>query len=244
LANCGQRRADQILSGIARRSELESELRTYAIKRLGESKSGAGDMLRWIDKKETIDPTIMPAIKAALHSARWNDVKKRANELFPIAASKGDKPLPPMSQLAKRSGDVANGKKVFEAVGTCAKCHIVTGKGIEVGPDLSEIGDKLTKLALYESILFPSAGISHNYENWMVVKDDGQMITGVLLGETDAGIQLMDEKGIKHLIQTEEIDERKKQKLSLMPADLHKELSIQELVDLVEYMVALKKKSE
>ena len=244
LVNSGQRRADRILSGIAKRTELDSELRTYAIKRLGETKSGAGDMLAWINNKEHIDPTIMPAIQAALHGARWNDVKQKANELFPIAATKGNKPLPPMNKLVGRRGDVANGQKVFEAVGTCGKCHVVAGKGIEVGPDLSEIGNKLTKLAMYESILFPSAGISHNYENWMVLKDDGQMITGVLLGDTESEIQLMDDKGIKHVIRAGEIEEKKQQRLSLMPADLHKEMSVQELVDLVEYMATLKKKSE
>ena len=147
-----------------------------------------------------------------------------------------------MTALAKKKGDITNGQKVFETTGTCAKCHIVSGKGIEVGPDLSEIGTKLTKLAMYESILFPSAGISHNYENWMVLKDDGQTITGIMLGETDAEVQIKDDKGIKHVIPVAEIEEKKAQKLSLMPADLHKEISQKDLVDLVEYLVSLKKK--
>jgi putative membrane-bound dehydrogenase-like protein len=241
LVNCGKRRADHLLSGVAKREDLASEIRTYAIKRLGESRAGAGDMLWWIDQKEKLDPTIMPAIVAALHRAKWESVRNKANELFPIAATKDNRPMPSMDELSERNGNPANGKTVFENAGTCAKCHIVAGKGIEVGPDLSEIGSKLTKPAMYESILFPSAGISHNYENWMVLKDDGQMITGVLLGETDFEVQLKDDKGIRHTIKTSEIDEKKKQKLSLMPADLHKDLSVQELVDLVEYLMTLKK---
>ena len=246
LVNCGRRVADYTLSGVGKRVDIDTEIRTYAIQRLGETRSGAGDMLWWIDQeqqgKEKIDPIIMPAIKAALHRARWPEVRKKANELFPIPATKGNRPLPPMQQLAKRTGDAANGKVIFDGVGTCAKCHVVGGKGIEVGPDLSEIGNKLTKIAMYESILFPSAGISHNYENWSVLKDDGQMITGVLLGETAAEIQLKDDKGIKHTIPMSSVDEKKRQKLSLMPADLHKEMSTNELVDLVEYLVGLKKK--
>ena len=111
-----------------------------------------------------------------------------------------------------------------------------------MGPDLSEIGSKLSKAALYESILFPSAGISHNFESWMVLKDDGTMITGVLQGETDSEITLKDEKGIVHSVSMSEVDQKKKQKLSLMPAELHKEMSEQDLVDLVEYLVTLKKK--
>ncbi|MFK7766281.1 MAG: PVC-type heme-binding CxxCH protein [Mariniblastus sp.] len=248
LVNCGRRVADYTLSGVAKREGIDTEARTYAIQRLGETRSGAGDMLWWIDQekqgKGKIAPVIMPAIKAALHRARWPEVRAKATELFPIAATKDNRSLPPMNKLAELTGDVANGKVIFDGVGTCAKCHIVAGKGIEVGPDLSEIGSKLTKQAMYESILFPSAGISHNYENWAVIKDDGQMITGVLLGETDAEIQIKDEKGIKHTIPMESVDEKRRQKLSLMPADLHKEMSTQELVDLVEYLVGLKKQEK
>jgi putative heme-binding domain-containing protein len=89
--------------------------------------------------------------------------------------------------------------------------------------------------------LFPSAGISHNYENWMVLKTAGTIITGIMLGETESEIQLKDEKGIKHVISMDDVDEKKKQRLSLMPADLHKEMTEQELVDLVEYLMTLKK---
>ena len=242
LANSGTNPGGAILNGLAKQSSLELPLRNYAIKKMGESQSGARTVLSWITKKEKIDPGTLPAIQATLHGARWNDIRQKANELFPIAATKNSKPLPSMDQLSKRKGDAAKGKLVFDNAGTCAKCHLVNGKGIEVGPDLSEIGNKLSKIALYESILFPSAGISHNYENWMIQKSDGRSITGVLLGETDAEIQIKDDKGIQHNISVDEIDARKRQQVSLMPADLHKELTTGELVDLVEYLSTLKKK--
>ena len=76
----------------------------------------------------------------------------------------------------------------------------------------------------------------------MIQKSDGRSITGVLLGETDAEIQIKDDKGIQHNISVDEIDARKRQQVSLMPADLHKELTTGELVDLVEYLSTLKKK--
>ena len=241
LVNCGKLPATYVLIGIAKRKDLDSELRTYAIKRLGQIRSGANSMLSWIENKETIDPIIMPAVVAALHSARWPNVKKRASELFPMAATKDNRPLPSLQELVKKQGDAERGKAVFEGAGTCSKCHIVYGKGIEVGPDLSEIGNKLSRMAMFESILFPSAGISHNYENWMVLKEDGQTITGVLVGATDSAVQIKDDQGINHLISVDEIDTRKKQKLSLMPADLHKQMTVQELVDLVEYLMDLRR---
>ncbi len=242
LANSGTNEGGAILNGIAKQRFFDLSMRNYAIKKMGESQSGARTILSWITKKEKIDPGTLPAIQATLHGARWNDIRQKANELFPIAATKNSPPLPSMDQLSKRKGDAARGQLVFENAGTCAKCHIVNGKGIEVGPDLSEIGNKLSKLALYESILFPSAGISHNYENWMIQKSDGRSITGVLLGETDTEVQIKDDKGIQHNIPVDEIDARKRQQISLMPADLHKELTTDELIDLVEYLSTLKKK--
>ncbi len=242
IVNCGKRKAAYLLSGVGKRKDLDLALRTYAIKRLGEIRSGAGDMLRWIDQKESIDEAIMPAIKAALHSAPWPKIKEKANELFPLPPSKDNRPLPSISDLVARKGDVVSGQKVYAGVGTCAKCHVVDKQGIEVGPDLSEIGSKLTKTAMYESIFFPSAGISHNYENWMVMTVDGDMITGVLLGETEQEIQLKDDKGIKHVISMEDVEQKKRQRMSLMPEGLHKEMSEQELVDLVAYLSSLKKK--
>ncbi|MDB4372661.1 c-type cytochrome [Mariniblastus sp.] len=242
LANSGTKEGGVILNGIAKQRFFDLSLRNYAIKKMGESQSGARTVLSWITKKEKIDPGSLPAIQATLHGARWNDIRQKANELFPIAATKNSQTLPSMDRLSKRKGDAGKGQLVFENAGTCAKCHRVNGKGIEVGPDLSEIGNKLSKVALYESILFPSAGISHNYENWMIQKSDGRSITGVLLGETATEIQVKDDKGIQHNIRLDEIDARKRQQVSLMPADLHKELTTNELIDLVEYLSTLKQK--
>ena len=242
IVNCGEQRGAKMLGTMAKRKELDSELRTYVVKRMGQMNPGATELLKWAQNQKEVDPVLIPAVKAALHSAQSRRIKEEAQKIFPIARSKDNKPVPPMSKLVKRKGNAANGAKVFADTGTCAKCHIVNGKGIEVGPDLSEIGSKLTKLAMYESILFPSAGISHNYENWKVLKDDGQMVIGILLGETATEIQIKDDKGISHTIPLDQIDEKKKQQQSLMPEDLHKEISEQDLVDIVEYMMTLKKK--
>ena len=96
---------------------------------------------------------------------------------------------------------------------------------------------------MYESILFPSAGISHNYENWMVLTEDGQTITGLLLSETEQQTEIIDANGIKNSIKSEEIDEKKRLRLSLMPADLHRQMTEKELIDVVEYMTTLRGKT-
>ena len=139
-------------------------------------------------------------------------------------------------------GDSRKGKLVYAKEGTCAKCHIVNGEGHEVGPNLTEIGSKLSRQAMYESILFPSAGISHGYENWLVLTVDGQVINGLKISETDDEIRLRDAENVLHIFDTNEIDEIKQQNTSLMPDDLHESLTQKQLIDLVEYLMTLKKK--
>ena len=82
-----------------------------------------------------------------------------------------------MNTLLSLDGDVARGENVFKTeAAQCSKCHVVKGEGKSVGPDLSEIGSKLTRSAMFEAILYPSAGISHGYENWSVVTIDGRNV--------------------------------------------------------------------
>ena len=117
---------------------------------------------------------------------------------------------------------------------------MVGKEGKEVGPQLTEIGKKLSREAMFESILYPSAGISHNYENYLVQLDDGTAINGILLSKTDAEVTIKNDKAIVRTIPTSEIARMRKLELSLMPADLQKQMTIQDLLDVVEYLTTLK----
>jgi putative heme-binding domain-containing protein len=141
----------------------------------------------------------------------------------------------------KRAGDAARGKELFAGVGTCAKCHKVKGEGKEVGPDLSEIGTKLSKEALYVSVLDPNAGVSFNYETWLARTLDGTTLSGILVSQTDDAIELKTAEAIVHKLKRDDLEALKKQSTSLMPADLQKQLKAQDLVDIVEYLTTLKK---
>ena len=241
LVRCGRKQGGHVLAGYMDRKENPMERRIVAVRALGKTNSGAGDLL-WRVKNKKYDSDLEPVIAATLHSVPWGYIRDATAKHFPLPPSKDSKPMPAISELSKRTGNIKNGAVVFAGTGTCAKCHIVNGKGDDIGPDLSEIGSKLSREAMFESILFPSAGISHNYENWLVAKDDGEMVSGLLLTKTDAMTTIKDTNGIVHEIKADEIEEQKRLKLSVMPADLVKEFSEQDLVDLVDYLMALKKK--
>ena len=138
-------------------------------------------------------------------------------------------------------GNPARGKELFNDKATCSKCHIVAGQGRDVGPNLSEIGSKLGKDALLVAILDPNAGISHNYETFLAMTDDGKTVSGLLVSKTDDELVLKDAGGIVHTLKMADVEEFKKLPTSLMPADLQKLMSAQDLIDVVEYLMTLKK---
>ena len=189
------------------------------------------------------DPALKDALAATLHTVQWDDIKEKAVAMFPLPQAKDAEPLPPVAELLTREGDVARGRIVFNTTGTCANCHIVNEVGKEVGPNLSGIGRKLSPLAMYESILFPSAAVSHNYETWSVLTVDGDVVTGILISETPDEIQLKDEKALIRTIAVDQIEDRRKQDISLMPADLQKVMSAEDLVDVVQYMSTLREET-
>jgi putative heme-binding domain-containing protein len=239
LATAADGRAVPLLLDLAADKERPLALRRAGVKALGSIRPGAV-ALQESAQKGDYDPLLKEAVAATLHTVPWRDIKEQAARLFPLPPAKDSEPLPPVAELLERPGDVAKGRIVFHSTGTCTKCHVVNGLGLNVGPDLSEIGKKLSKPAFFESILFPSAAISHNYETWTVVDVNGNVTTGLLISETPEEIQLKDEKSLVRTIRVADIEERRKQDISLMPADIQKLMTAQELVDVVEYMTTLK----
>lgn len=182
------------------------------------------------------------AVGNALHSSADPEIQKTAKGLIKLPATADSRPLPPIAGLIKMDGDPKNGGLLFAKKGTCAKCHKVGELGKDVGPGLSEIGSKLSSEAMFTAILDPSAGVSHNYETFSVITIDGNIYTGLKISDTMASITIRNAEGIDRTILQDDVDEVLKTGVSIMPADLQRLLTIQELVDVVAYLKTLKKK--
>ncbi len=219
------------------------EVRTSAVAALARNAPGQKQVLALVEQGKLPEDCKFAAANALLASPD-EAIRTVASRHLSLPVAAGGEPLPPIAELVKRSGDATRGRELFFGmVAACAKCHKVGGEGKEVGPDLSEIGSKLSKEALYLSILDPSAGVSFNYETWLVRDFDGTVLTGVLVSQTDAEIELKTAEAIVHKLRRDDIEQMKKSATSLMPADLQKQLKAQDLVDLVEYLTTLKKET-
>ena len=89
---------------------------------------------------------------------------------------------------------------------------------------------------MLESILFPSLSFVRSFEPVTIATDDGRVFNGVIRDETDATLtlQLDAQKSIQ--IAKSAIEERQPGTVSIMPEGLEKQLTPQELADLVKYL--------
>jgi putative membrane-bound dehydrogenase-like protein len=234
----GDKAAQAILEETIRDSAAPAQRRAAAVRGLARSKHGA-ERIVTLAKQEELSGPLGEAAAAAISSAPWGDVRQTAAEVLPLPKARGGARLSPVAELLKRKGNAQAGQAVFAGAGTCGKCHVVNGEGKSVGPDLSGIGAKLSSLALYESILAPSAAISHNYETWTALTEDGRSFTGLLVSKTDEAIVLRAADGVDATLRAGAVEELVRQPISLMPADLATALSEQELVDLVAWLGTL-----
>jgi len=235
--------AVNMLRPIAISSERSLRARTAAATALGRTPRGQRALLK-LAQESRLANDLQFAVADALLGSSNEEIRTEASKIMKPAAAATSEPIPPTRELEKMRGDAAQGKIVFNTTGTCNKCHKVQGEGKEVGPDLSEIGSKLTREDMYVSILNPSAGVSHNYETYSLLTSDGVVLTGMLVNQTDKSVTIRNAEAIEQTVPTEDIESLKKQATSLMPADLQKNMSVRNLVDLVDFLVLLRKPDE
>ena len=241
LGNTDDKRIVPLLEPLVADLKRDAALRKQAVRSLAQVQEGAASLLK-LAKQEKLPDDLKFIATSELNNVRWPNLKAEAARLLPLPKGQNAQPLPPIAELVAMTGDAAKGAAVFRRdVVACIKCHQVNGEGIDVGPNLSEIGTKLGRDALYESILDPSAGISFGYEAWQVELKSGDEAFGLIVSETADEIAVKAQTGIITRYKSSDVAKREKQKLSMMPAGLQQAMSTQDLVDLVEYLSSLKK---
>ncbi|MFN0199565.1 MAG: PVC-type heme-binding CxxCH protein [Planctomycetaceae bacterium] len=139
--------------------------------------------------------------------------------------------------------DPARGEAVFTK--TCTKCHKIGEKGFEIGPNLMAVRTRPDETLLVD-VLDPSSTLSHGYTVYTVLTTDGRVHTGLLGGETATSITLRTaiegtpKKGqspvVEDTILRQDIDEMRALSKSLMPDGMEKEITPQNLADLIGYL--------
>ena len=131
-------------------------------------------------------------------------------------------------------GDAAAGDAVFQRV--CTACHQIDGKGVAFGPDLSQIGAKFAKQAIYAKILDPNSGVAFGYETTVLKLRNGEVVTGFVVSETPQQVTVKSVGGVSSSHMVSQIASREVLPVSLMPPGLADAMSETDLVNLGEYL--------
>jgi len=227
-----------ILQGLVLDGKYDLGLRGLATMALGRGQSGQERLMALIDAGKLPHELDTAAEHVLLHSYR-KEIREKAEAYFNVG-KENNASLPPISQLVAMKGDAQKGAQVF--ANYCSTCHVANGQGTSFGPELSEIGSKLAKDAIYKSIITPDAGISFGFEGYVFKLKDGKQITGYITNETSKEVDVKIIGGTVEKIPVSDIASRKASDHSLMPTGLATSMPQAQLVDLVEYLGALKKK--
>jgi len=137
------------------------------------------------------------------------------------------------NDLRAGKGDLAHGNDLFRK--HCATCHKLFNEGGVVGPDLTGVA-RTDTVAMLANIVDPSAVIRPAYLPYAVVTTTGRVVTGIISAQDNASVTLIDAKNVPSKIARDEVEELKPLSTSIMPENLLKSLSPQEVRDLFRYL--------
>ncbi|MCE9532062.1 MAG: c-type cytochrome [Planctomycetes bacterium] len=236
-------RALTALSEMVLNQNAGGKSRRAALEALAGSPTGTQWLLDAADKKQLPTDLLADAGKL-LRNSPYQGLRNRALLLFPAPGKLDPKKLPTVTELAKRIGNAEHGRAVLAASlkgeTQCLKCHTVRGTGGNIGPDLSMIGKKASKENLYESLLLPSKAIADQYLQWKIETTAGTNILGLLVEDNAAGVIIRDANGKDTKLAKADIESRTKSPVSIMPEDVIKGFTEDDLIDVVEYLFTLK----
>ncbi len=199
------------------------------------------DRLMLLARENKIPSDLHVAAAGVFQSAWRPAVREEGGKYLKLPGSKEGAALSPIAVLVDKTGNAENGKTVF--ANTCSNCHQVNGQGVNFGPGLSEIGSKLSKEAIYTSVLFPDEGIAFGFEGYSFKMKDGTTAFGMITSETEDKVEIR-YMNTRQTLDPAQIATRTKLTGSLMPSNLQSLMTENELLDLVEYLSSLKKKSD
>ncbi|PQO38130.1 PVC-type heme-binding CxxCH protein [Blastopirellula marina] len=162
-------------------------------------------------------------------------IRKQAEALFGQPASADRAAVLAKYEPATHTiGSPLTGRAVF--LKQCAKCHVPAEPGgPSVGPDLADSLNRPREAILFD-ILDPSGKVEPKYAASQILTTSGQTYSGIVTQETPQTVVLQTADGKTQEIARAEIDLFQTSDQSLMPSGLEKEISLDQMADLLEFL--------
>ena len=135
--------------------------------------------------------------------------------------------------ITQEKGDATAGKLVFTK--QCSKCHMHSGEGKRIGPDLTGMAVH-PKHEMLTHIIDPSRSVEGNFRIYTVAMADGRTLSGMLASESKTAIEIIDTEGKSKSVLREDIEDLIGSTKSLMPEGFEKQVTRIEARDLLEFL--------
>ncbi len=136
--------------------------------------------------------------------------------------------------------DFSNGQRMFAAAG-CYACHRFGNQGGMTGPDLTSAGRRYSPHDLLDQVIHPSKVINEQFSAITVVTESGQVHTGVVVNLNGDSMTLntdLTDPNQRVNIDRKQIEELVVSKTSPMPVGLFKQMTKDEILDLLAYLIS------
>ena len=229
------RETGKVLLGSMR--DLSPSTKIAAINVLLSKSAWSASMLDAVEAKQFDLDELSLEQKQTLRSLQDEKLRAKAEKLLAMGGGLPDanreKVLQSLMHLTEKTGDVEAGKAVFKKV--CASCHQHGDMGKKIGPNLTGMAVH-PKEELLTHIIDPSRNVEGNYRLYTVLTADDITINGMLAGESKTSITIVDAEAKEISIQREDIELLVASRKSVMPEGFEKQISQQQLTDLLEFL--------
>jgi len=150
---------------------------------------------------------------------------------------------------AAARGDAGRGESLFFGATRCSSCHMVSGRGGRLGPELTTVGSARSRAYIVESIREPNKHLSEvrglgeatqKFDTVSLTTADGRTIVGVPLNEDTFTVQVMDMSERVQSFEKKTLKSFRHEDRSLMPVYDAARLGDTDLDDVVAYLQTLR----
>jgi len=196
-----------------------------------------GVLMRAVDAGRIAPAQIDPARIAFLTNHPDPAIRDAAERLLGnVKLARREEAVAAYREAIERPGNVDAGREVFRR--ECTKCHRLEGTGYDLGLPLQTVKSRGREGVLVQ-ILDPNREVNPAYLNYAVLTENGLTVTGMIAAETATSITLRRSEEESDTVLRAEIDEMQSTGLSIMPEGLEKQITKQQMADLLAYLMAV-----
>lgn len=212
---------------------LGPQARKLAIERLLQSGTGVSVLLDQMQAGTVRSSELESDKQAFLKSFPDAALRERAQSILAATGGNRKAVVAQYAPALDLTGDMARGKQVYGRI--CIQCHRAEGSGHAVGPDMASVQNKSPEDLLI-AILDPNREAQPIFTTYTALTVNGQVYSGIIAAENAANLTLRRAEAKDDVVPRDQLDELLSNGVSLMPEGLEKDLSPQNMADLIAFI--------